>query len=178
MTFALLGASALFLGGCQTTRTASFPNHDYNTVFKSAVSGLCSESKLLVYKADKGKGIIWVQGRGIFANPPETPVMLTKAGDGTASASVTIQGMNNPWADRMMALISGGLPAASKQGVSKSRGKKTLDEESDTGLEKQQLELEKEKLKFEREKFEFEKQKQKSRKPQPKPEPEAEEDIE
>lgn len=171
LTFTLLGASALMMGGCQTMRTANFPNHDYNTVFKSAVSGLCSESKLLVYKADKQNGVIWVQGRGIFANPPETPVYLTKTSDGTASARVTIQGMNNPWADRMMALISDNLPAASKQGVSKSRGKKTLDEGADTDFEKQQLELEKEKLKLEREKFEFEKQKQK-RKPQPKPEPE------
>lgn len=174
ITFALLGASALMMGGCQTMRTANFPNHDYNTVFKSAVSGLCSESKLLVYKADKMNGVIWVQGRGIFANPPETPVYLTKTADGTASARVTIQGMNNPWADRMMALISDSLPAASKQGVSKSRGKKALGEDTDTDLEKQQLELEKEKLKLEREKFEFEKQKQKTRKPQPKPEPEPE----
>ncbi len=93
ITFALLGASALMMGGCQTMRTASFPNHDYNTVFKGAVSGLCSESKLLVYKADKQNGIIWVQGRGIFANPPETPIYLTKAADGSASARVTVQGM-------------------------------------------------------------------------------------
>lgn len=173
MTFALLGASALFLGGCQTMRSASFPNHDYNTVFKGAVNGLCSEKKLLVYKADKQKGIIWLQGRGMFANPPETPVYLTKASDGSASAHVTIQGMNNPWADRIMSLISDGLPAPSKQGVSKSKGKRTLDEGSDTDLERQQLELEKEKLKLEKEKFEFEKQKRK-RKQQPKPEPEAE----
>ena len=173
ITFALLGASALMMGGCQTMRTANFPNHDYNTVFKGAVSGLCSESKLLVYKADKQNGIIWVQGRGIFANPPETPIYLTKASDGSASARVTVQGMNNPWADRMMALISDGLPAA-KQGVSKSRGKKTLGEESDTDLERRQLELEKEKLKLEREKFEFEKQKRRPVKKQPKPEPEPE----
>ncbi|MBI4352071.1 MAG: hypothetical protein HY550_11580 [Elusimicrobia bacterium] len=173
LTFALLGAAALMMGGCQTSRTASFPNHDYNTVFKGAVNGLCSEKKLLVYKADKQKGIIWLQGRGMFANPPETPVYLTKAHDGSANASVTIQGMNNPWADRIMNLISDGLPAQ-KQGVSKSRGKKSLDEGSDTDLERQQLELEREKLKLEKEKFEFEKQKRKTRKPQPKPEPEPE----
>lgn len=162
MTFALLGASALLMGGCQTTRTASFPGHDYNTVFKNAVSGLCSEKKLLVYKADKARGVIWVQGRGIFANPPETPVILTKASDGSASARITVQGMNNPWPDRMLQLISGNLPAA-KQGVSKSPGGRTLDDGSDMDLERQKLDLEKEKLKLEKEKFEFEKQKQKGK---------------
>lgn len=162
ITFALLGASALLMGGCQTTRTASFPGHDYNTVFKNAVSGLCSEKKLLVYKADKAKGVIWVQGRGIFANPPETPVMLMKASDGTASARITIPGMNNPWPDRILELISGNLPAE-KQGGSRSPGKRTLDDGSDLDLEKQKLQLEKEKLQLEKEKFEFEKQKQKGR---------------
>ncbi|MDD5210090.1 MAG: hypothetical protein PHV36_11930 [Elusimicrobiales bacterium] len=162
ITFTLLGAAALLMGGCQTTRTASFPGHDYNTVFKNAVSGLCSEKKLLVYKADKARGVIWVQGRGIFANPPETPVILSKASDGSASARITVPGMNNPWPDRMLELITGNLPAA-KQGVSKSPGKRTLEDDSDLDLEKQKLELEKQKLQLEKDKFEFEKQKQKGK---------------
>lgn len=158
ITIAILSASAALLGGCKTTRTASYTDHDYNTVFKSAVSGLCSEKKLLVYKADKAKGIIWVQSRGMFANPPETPVMLVKGANGTTTASVTLPGMNNPWADRMMGLISSRLPA-----VTKSAGDKTFGGEPDLNLEKQKLELEKEKLKFEKEKLEFEKQKRKGR---------------
>jgi len=160
---ALLGASSAFMAGCQTTRTATITNQDYNTVFKSAVSGLCSEKKLLVYQADKAKGVIWVQGRGIFANPPETPVMLVR-GTNTTTARVTLPGMDNSWADRIIALITENLPAAKTEpAVSKTPGSKTLEEGTDVGLEREKLELEKEKLKFEREKLEFEKQKQKGK---------------
>lgn len=158
ITIALLCASAAFLGGCQTTRTVTFQDYDYNTVFKSAVSGLCSEKKLLVYQADKEKGVIWVQSRGIFANPPETPVYLARSGN-AVTASVTMQGMENPWADRMMSLISSSLPP--------SRGRRaaegTSGKESGLDFEREKLELEKEKLKLEKEKFEFEKQKHKGK---------------
>lgn len=158
ITIALLAASAALLGGCQTTRSVSFQDHDYNTVFKSAVSGLCSEKKLLVYKADKEKGVIWVQSRGIWANPPETAVILEKTGS-AVTARVTMQGMNNPWADRMMSLISGNLPA--------SKGRRSpggaSENDSGTSFEREKLELEKEKLKLEKEKFEFEKQKSKGK---------------
>jgi len=158
ITIAMLCASAAFLGGCQTTRTATFQDYDYNTVFKSAVSGLCSEKKLLVYQADKEKGVIWVQSRGIFANPPETPIYLARSGT-AVTASVTMQGMENPWADRMMALISSNLPP--------SKGRRSMEGTSgkDPGLdfEREKLELEKEKLKLEKEKFEFEKQKSKGK---------------
>ncbi|HAF95058.1 MAG: hypothetical protein A2X34_09505 [Elusimicrobia bacterium GWC2_51_8] len=157
IAFAFLGLSAAFLCGCVTSRTASYPNRKYDTVFKSAVSGLCSEKKLLVYEADKAKGIIRVQGRGIFSMPPDTPVVIAGANGGTPTASVTIQGMNNPWPDRMLGLISDNLPAAKAEpAVSKTSGT-----EPDMDLERQKLDLEKEKLQFEREKLEFEKQKQK-----------------
>jgi len=108
----LLGASAAFLSGCITSRTASYPNQKYDAVFKSAVSGFCSNKKLLVYEADKAKGVIRVQGRGVFSNPPDTPVVITGANGGTPTASVTMPGMNNPWPDRLLGLISGNLGVA------------------------------------------------------------------
>ncbi len=158
LTIGLLCASAAFLGGCQTTRSVSFQNYDYNTVFKSAVSGLCSDKKLLVYQADKEKGVIWVQSRGILANPPETPIMLEKSGN-AVTASVTMQGMNNPWADRVLSLISNNLPASGGS----SSPEATPGKSSGTDFEREKLELEKEKLKLEKEKFEFEKSKSKSK---------------
>ena len=162
ITFAFLCLSAAFLSGCITSRSASYPNRKYDTVFKSAVSGLCSEKKLLVYEADKAKGIIRVQGRGVFSMPPDTPVVIAGANGGTPTASVTVQGMNNPWPDRMLGLISDNLPAAKAEpAVSAPSGEKISGTEPDMSLERQKLDLEKEKLKLEREKLEFEKQKQK-----------------
>ncbi|MCX5785210.1 MAG: hypothetical protein NTX59_05940 [Elusimicrobia bacterium] len=182
ITFAFLGFSAALLGGCITTRTASYPTQNYNTVFKSAVAGVCSDKRLLVYEADKAKGVIMVQGRGIFTNLPETPIVITgsgggasakntstkkyrktnagtagSGGGGTPTVSITVPGMNNPWPDRMIGLISDNLPS--------ERTAPAVSAPSDDGqnldLEKQKLDLEKEKLKFEKEKLEFEKQKQK-----------------
>ncbi|HAH31058.1 MAG TPA: hypothetical protein DCL44_01955 [Elusimicrobia bacterium] len=184
ITFAFLGFSTALLGGCLTSRTASFPNQNYNTVFKSAVAGLCTDKRLLVYDADKTKGVIMVQGRGVFMNPKDTAVVVTggsapagntsakygknagmqnsNAAGGTPAVSITMPGMNNPWPDRMIGLISDNLPTA-KTAPAAASVSSSSDEKQDLDFEKQKLELEKEKLKFEREKLEFEKQKQKSK---------------
>lgn len=154
VSLALLAACAALLGGCMTTRQASFPEHDYNTVFKNAVKGLCSDPKLLVYEADKRNGYIKVQGRQLFANPPDTVIYVSGVTGGTPGVRLTGQA-GSPWPDRAMQLITGAMPAGKsvKPGSSEMKPAENLD------LERQKLELEKEKLKLEREKLEFEKQK-------------------
>ncbi len=156
-TFALLGFSAAFLGGCVNMRTVTYPNHSYNTVFKSAVTGLCAEKKLVIYEADKRKGVIKVESRSVWGNSV-LPIFIYGAGGGTPS--ITVRGKDK-WLEN---IIAKNLPTEkTEQGVSKSPGAKTLDAESDMDIEKQQLELEKEKLKFEKEKLEFKKKKRKAR---------------
>jgi hypothetical protein len=159
VSLALLAACAAFLGGCMTTRQASFPQHDYDTVFKSAVKGLCSDTKLLVYEADKRRGYIKVQGRQLFASPPDTVIYVTGAAGGTPGVHLTGQA-GSPWPDRAMNLITGAMPAgvSVKPGTPAAPAAKSKD---DLDLERQKLELEKERLKLERERLEFEKQKAK-----------------
>ncbi|MEK7721922.1 MAG: hypothetical protein AAB359_05990 [Elusimicrobiota bacterium] len=153
--FAFLGFSAALLGGCVPMRTVTYPNHSYDTVFKSAVAGLCAEKKLVVYEADKKNGVIKVESKSVWGNSV-LPVVVYGAGGGTPS--ITVRG-NSDWLEK---IIASKLPAG-KQGISKAPGAKTLDTEPDMDIERQQLDLEKEKLKFEREKLEFEKQKLKDR---------------
>lgn len=164
--FALLGFSAAILGGCVSMRTVTYPDHTYDAVFKSAVAGLCAQKDIVIYEADKRKGLIKLQSKSVWGNT-RPQVFIYGAGGGTPS--ITVRG-NDTWLEN---IIAKNLTTAKPAG-SKSKSKRTLDEGSDTDLERQQLELEKEKLKLEKEKFEFEKQKQKARKPQPKPEPEPE----
>ena len=157
--FALLGFFAVFLGGCITTRTVSYPEHSFDTVFKSAVTGLCADKDLVVYEADKRKGIIKMQSRSVWGGELQ-PVFIYGAKGGTPSITV----LNND--DWLAKLIDKNLPKGKgKTGVTRSPGKKALAEaeDGDTDLEKQKLELAKEKLQFEKEKLEFEKQKQKGR---------------
>jgi hypothetical protein len=155
IAFAFLGSAAAFLNGCIPMRTVSYPDHSYDTVFKSAVSGLCAEKQLVVYEADKRKGLIKLESRSVWGNT-RPQVFIYGAGGGTPS--ITVRGRDT-WLED---IIAKNLPAG-KAGVSKSPGKKTLNEDTDMDLERQKLELEKEKLKFEREKLEFEKQKQKGK---------------
>lgn len=154
VSLALLAVCAAFLGGCMTTRQATFPQHDYNTVFKSAVKGLCSDPKLLVYEADKRNGHIKVQGRQLFANPPDTVIYVSGVAGGTPGVRLTGPA-GSPWPDRAIQLISGAMP----EGKSVKPGTSEMKQSEDLSLERQKLELEKERLKLEREKLEFEKQK-------------------
>lgn len=156
VSLALLAAGAALLGGCMTTRQATFPNHDYNTVFKNAVKGLCSDPKLLVYEADKRNGHIRVQGRQLFASPPDTVIYVSGVAGGTPGVRLTGPA-GSPWPDRAIQLISGAMP----EGKSVAPGAKELKSGENLDLERQKLELEKERLKLEREKLEFEKQKSK-----------------
>lgn len=157
VSLALLAAGAALLGGCMTTRQATFPQHDYNTVFKNAVKGLCSDPKLLVYEADKRNGFIKVQGRQLFANPPDTVIYVSGAAGGTPGVRLTGPA-GSPWPDRAIQLISGAMPAGTsvKPGTPEAPAAKSKE---DLELEREKLQLEKERLKLEREKLEFEKQK-------------------
>lgn len=156
LSLVLLAAGAALLGGCMTTRQASFPQHDYNTVFKSAVKGLCSDPKLLVYEADKRNGYIRVQGRQLFANPPDTVIYVAGAAGGTPGVRLTGQA-GSPWPDRAIQLITEAVPQGQsvKPGTPAAPGERA----EDLDLERQKLQLEKERLKLERERLEFEKQK-------------------
>jgi len=153
IAFAFLSFSAALLGGCIPMRTVTYPDHSYDAVFKSAVAGLCAQKDIVVYEANKRKGLIKLQSKSVWGNT-RPQVFIYGAGGGTPS--ITVRG-NDTWLE---SIISSNLPAG-KPGGSKSKGKKALDEESDLDIEKQKLDLEKEKLKLEKEKFEFEKQKQK-----------------
>lgn len=153
ITFTFLGFTAALLGGCVRSRTVSFPDHSYDAVFKSAVTGLCKyNDKMFVYEANKKTGLIKLETRSVWGNTiPQ--VFIYGASGGTPS--ITVRG-NDTWLEN---IITANLPKE-KTGTTKSPGKKTLQTESDDlQFEKQKLELEKEKLKFEREKLEFEKQK-------------------
>ena len=160
LSLVLLAAGAALLGGCMTTRQASFPQHDYDTVFKSAVKGLCSDSKLLVYEADKRRGYSKVQGRQLFANPPDTVVYVTGAAGGAPGVHLTGPS-NSPWPDNAIRLITEAMPAgvSVKPGTPAAPAAPAAKSKDDLDLERQKLELEKQRLQLEREKLEFEKQK-------------------
>src|SRR4051812_47459690 len=103
-------AAIAILSGCVTERTAQFPGRDYDTVFSGAVKGLCKDSDLLVYRADKATGEIRVQGRGLMIGAPDTGLLVRNIG-GTPELSVTMQGPNNPFADQFIKAASSEIPA-------------------------------------------------------------------
>jgi|GEM_PF-2665267 len=116
LKFSLLVSAAMIITGCTTTRTASYPDDDYDTVFKRTVRNLCSNEKLLVYEADKENGVIKVQGRQVvFVNPPiDTQLNIKGAkGETPVTAEIKMPGMDNPWADRIIAATAG--PTSNKK---------------------------------------------------------------
>lgn len=139
--------AAVLLGACvagPTIRTVALNGYDHDTAFKSAVAGLCAEPDLLVYKADKEKGQIMLQGRGMMSGPPNMLVEIADTG-GVPTATV----YNIFFQDRLLETIQKGLPTR--------RSPQPTPAQDD--IERQKFELEKQKLQLEREKLELEKQK-------------------
>ena len=151
--------SAALLSGCVRFKTVTYQNRDYDTVFKSAVAGLCSDKKILVYDADKSQGMIKFQGRGLMSGPPNTFIVIDGASGGTPKLTL----LENAYSDHIYELIASKLPAASSKPAETKGVPAETKGASDLDFERQKLDLEKEKLKLEREKLEFEKEKLKQR---------------
>lgn len=147
------GAAALaflLLGGCvqpMRVREAAYPDYDYDTVFRSAVQGFCAQN-LIVYEADKDRGVIKVYGRkGNVMGSPKGEIQIGGATGGTPTASARPIFLQAYFLDLLQAkLPRKATPAPMPQG-------------SDLELEKQKLELERQKLEIERQKLELERQK-------------------
>ena len=95
---------AYLLTGCQTIRTATFPDKGYDMVYKNTIKGLCTDPGLIVYEADKEKGTINVMTAGLFGGQI---INVTVASPGSESPVVTAmcQGLS-PFPDRMISAIT------------------------------------------------------------------------
>ncbi|MGC8727947.1 MAG: hypothetical protein ACP5SD_01645 [Elusimicrobiales bacterium] len=116
----LIALTLPILTGCLTTRTATYPDDDYDTVFKRTVKNLCSDPDLLVYEADKSNGVIKVQGRqALFVNPPVGTQLNIKGakGETPVTADITMPGMSNIWADRLISATAGPVTKPKKEPV-------------------------------------------------------------
>lgn len=110
----LFVAVASVLAGCTTTRTATFPDKEYDFIYKNSIKGLCTDPGLIVYEADKAKGTINVMVGGLFGGQI---INVTVAG---SNVTAFTQGVS-PYPDRMISAITTQVMTGKAE---KSTGKK------------------------------------------------------
>ena len=97
-SFLFVGVAYL-MTGCTTIRTATFPDKEYDFIFKNSIRGLCTDPGLIVYEADKEKGTINVMVGGLFGGQ-----IINVTVSGTNVTAMT-QGIS-PFPDRMISAIT------------------------------------------------------------------------
>lgn len=100
----LFAGVAYLMTGCTTLRTATFPNKSYDFVFKSTVKGMCTQSDLIVYEADKAQGNINVMTRGVFGGQIIS-VKVESPGSTSPKLTAFVAGVS-PVPDRIIAAVT------------------------------------------------------------------------